>query len=291
MHMYDDGDEDEDDHMANGVNGSQDSIYEDGNDSQDEDMDDELLDKISSSPSIEDGKQPWPTRADSLRSEYSPSSRVVPTRGISFPRTLHVSGPPQLPSPKVSSVHHLSARHNGSRPSPSKEINCSNATTLSPTSDPPMLPASNSINDIRRYLLPLDDPFLDEPADENVDYVEYDDEDPDWIDEDADAENESSDDDQNDLTFTSDSRFIDSGWGGECLRELEDIDFEFVYALHTFVATVEGQANATKGDTMVLLDDSNSYWWLVRVVKDGSIGESGHPTSQTADNKTRLPSS
>ncbi|PGH14469.1 hypothetical protein AJ80_05914 [Polytolypa hystricis UAMH7299] len=52
----------------------------------------------------------------------------------------------------------------------------------------------------------------------------------------------------------------------------EDIDFEFVYAFHTFVATVEGQANATKGDTMVLLDDSNSYWWLVRVVKDGSIG-------------------
>ncbi|KAK2734938.1 hypothetical protein FQN55_002335 [Onygenales sp. PD_40] len=52
----------------------------------------------------------------------------------------------------------------------------------------------------------------------------------------------------------------------------EDIDFEFVYALHTFVATVEGQANATKGDTMVLLDDSNSYWWLVRVVKDQSIG-------------------
>merc|ERR1712029_886835 len=51
----------------------------------------------------------------------------------------------------------------------------------------------------------------------------------------------------------------------------EDIDFEFVYALHTFVATVEGQANATKGDTMVLLDDSNSYWWLVRVVKDRSI--------------------
>ncbi|KAL1302415.1 hypothetical protein AAFC00_002809 [Neodothiora populina] len=52
----------------------------------------------------------------------------------------------------------------------------------------------------------------------------------------------------------------------------EDIDFDFVYALHTFVATVEGQANATKGDTMVLLDDSNSYWWLVRIVKDSSIG-------------------
>ncbi|EMR71887.1 putative sh3 domain protein [Eutypa lata UCREL1] len=79
------------------------------------------------------------------------------------------------------------------------------------------------------------------------------------------------DDDDNDFLFTDDPRFIDSGWGGECLQDIEDIDFEFVYALHTFVATVEGQANATKGDTMVLLDDSNSYWWLVRVVKDSSI--------------------
>ncbi|KAM0722297.1 hypothetical protein Q7P37_001738 [Cladosporium fusiforme] len=79
-------------------------------------------------------------------------------------------------------------------------------------------------------------------------------------------------DDDADAFLNLDDRFIDSGWGGECLRETEDIDFEFVYALHTFVATVEGQANATKGDTMVLLDDSNSYWWLVRVVKDSSIG-------------------
>lgn len=81
------------------------------------------------------------------------------------------------------------------------------------------------------------------------------------------------DDDATEPSFAEDSRFVDSGWGGECLRETEEIDFDFVYALHTFVATVEGQANATKGDTMVLLDDSNSYWWLVRVVKDGSIGE------------------
>lgn len=82
-----------------------------------------------------------------------------------------------------------------------------------------------------------------------------------------------ADDDPEDFPYSNDSRFIDSGWGGECLRELEDIDFAFVYALHTFIATVEGQANATKGDTMVLLDDTNSYWWLVRVVKDGSIGK------------------
>ncbi|GAB7339231.1 hypothetical protein MBLNU457_5888t2 [Dothideomycetes sp. NU457] len=80
------------------------------------------------------------------------------------------------------------------------------------------------------------------------------------------------DDDYGDLSFYSDDRFVDSGWGGECLQDTEDIDFDFVYALHTFVATVEGQANATKGDTMVLLDDTNSYWWLVRVVKDSSIG-------------------
>lgn len=83
---------------------------------------------------------------------------------------------------------------------------------------------------------------------------------------------EDEDDDDFDIPYPEDSRFLDSGWGGECLHVLEDIDFEFVYALHTFVATVEGQANATKGDTMVLLDDSNSYWWLVRVVKDSSIG-------------------
>ncbi|KAI1469589.1 uncharacterized protein F4812DRAFT_450657 [Daldinia caldariorum] len=83
---------------------------------------------------------------------------------------------------------------------------------------------------------------------------------------------EEDDDDYDDVSFATNPRFLDVGWGGKDLQDLEDIDFEFVYALHTFVATVEGQANATKGDTMVLLDDSNSYWWLVRVVKDSSIG-------------------
>jgi hypothetical protein len=87
--------------------------------------------------------------------------------------------------------------------------------------------------------------------------------------------NASEDDDDDAFSLPDDPRFVDSGWGGECLQDSEDIDFDFVYALHTFVATVEGQANATKGDTMVLLDDSNSYWWLVRVVKDSSIGKMG----------------
>lgn len=52
----------------------------------------------------------------------------------------------------------------------------------------------------------------------------------------------------------------------------DEIDFEFVYALRTFTATEQGQASATKGDAMVLLNDSNSYWWLVRVVKDATVG-------------------
>ncbi|KAK2745237.1 hypothetical protein FQN57_003932 [Myotisia sp. PD_48] len=79
----------------------------------------------------------------------------------------------------------------------------------------------------------------------------------------------SADDDDDDLDLEDD--LMDKISSSPSIDD-EDIDFEFVYALHTFIATVEGQANAIKGDTMVLLDDSNSYWWLVRVVKDGSIG-------------------
>lgn len=95
---------------------------------------------------------------------------------------------------------------------------------------------------------------------------------------------------EDDESFSlDDPHYIDSGWAGECLHDdSEDIDFEFVYALHTFVATVEGQANATKGDTMVLLDDSNSYWWLVRVVKDSSIGKSTELYVKTGTNMRRV---
>lgn len=52
----------------------------------------------------------------------------------------------------------------------------------------------------------------------------------------------------------------------------EEIDFKYVYALRTFIAAEEGQANAMKGDEMILLNDTNSYWWLVRLVKDSSVG-------------------
>ncbi|KAN0116273.1 hypothetical protein V8E52_006098 [Russula decolorans] len=52
----------------------------------------------------------------------------------------------------------------------------------------------------------------------------------------------------------------------------ESIDFDLVYSLHGFAATVEGQASVVKGDNLVLMDDSNSYWWLVRVLKTQAIG-------------------
>ncbi|RKO91496.1 hypothetical protein BDK51DRAFT_45614 [Blyttiomyces helicus] len=47
----------------------------------------------------------------------------------------------------------------------------------------------------------------------------------------------------------------------------EPIDFGLVYALHTFVANLEGQVCVLKGDSLDLLDDSNSYWWLVKCLK------------------------
>ena len=138
------------------------------------------------------------------------------------------------------------------------------STLSSPADDPFVETTSNP----PRTLNGTPPPRIDHPEDDTDSWTT--DSDADSWDEDLDQDNDAS----NDVSFSNDPRFVDSGWGGECLRETEDIDFEFVYALHTFVATVEGQANATKGDTMVILDDSNSYWWLVRVVKDSSIGRS-----------------
>ncbi|KAJ3205813.1 hypothetical protein HDU82_004942 [Entophlyctis luteolus] len=46
------------------------------------------------------------------------------------------------------------------------------------------------------------------------------------------------------------------------MDDSEAIDTGFVYALHTFVANVEGQVCVLKGDSLKLLDDSNYYWWL-----------------------------
>ena len=293
--FYDDlDDEREDEHPTsqNAANGAgyngQDLDEGDGEDSHDEDMDDDLMDKISSSPSIEDGKYSlllWPQRVDSVDSEASPASLSTPTRGNSFSSSPFSSTPEHFPLHPSQSFrpasHHGEYIKDDERPSSEQDFehpqteNCQ-LSAPSPTPDYvsqlTYIPLSES-QEFRRYLLPLDDPLLaDAVEDYGNDFI-YDDND-EWEDvETCHMEPDlSSDDDTDDFQFSPDDRYIDSGWGGECLREIEDIDFEFVYALHTFVATVEGQANATKGDTMVLLDDSNSYWWLVRVVKDGSIG-------------------
>lgn len=278
--MYDEEeDEDEDDHhhSVNGVAHGEGYDDGDGNDSQDEDMDDELLDKISSSPSIEDGKPPWPARADSLCHGPPHGSWSAPTRGIAF-------SPHYIPSNpiKEDSARRDPGSCQSTQLSQKRRIDFNDLPSLSPKQSRDMklspvksgIAQSSSIENIGRHSLPLDDPFLDNETGPSLDEINFDDLDPDWEDEESFGYAGSSDDDHDSSPFDADPRFIDSGWGGECLRDAEDIDFEFVYALHTFVATVEGQANATKGDTMVLLDDSNSYWWLVRVVKDGSIGKS-----------------
>jgi hypothetical protein len=76
-----------------------------------------------------------------------------------------------------------------------------------------------------------------------------------------------SDDGQGDHDYMDD----DDG-SSELSIPNESIDFDLVYALHSFAATVEGQANVVKGDSLFLMDDSNSYWWLVRVLKTQEVG-------------------
>ncbi|PVU86515.1 hypothetical protein BB560_006693 [Smittium megazygosporum] len=44
----------------------------------------------------------------------------------------------------------------------------------------------------------------------------------------------------------------------------EEIDYSRVYALYDFVAMVQGQITVQRGEKLNLLDDSNSYWWLVQ---------------------------
>ncbi|KZT13217.1 uncharacterized protein LAESUDRAFT_754209 [Laetiporus sulphureus 93-53] len=74
-------------------------------------------------------------------------------------------------------------------------------------------------------------------------------------------------------TEDHDGDYMDDDDGSSSLSiPNESIDFDLVYALHSFAATVEGQANVVKGDSLFLMDDSNSYWWLVRVLKTQEVG-------------------
>jgi hypothetical protein len=255
----------------------------------DDGMDDDMMDKISSSPSIDDGGYSlppmWPLRSDSLSlatsSAGSPSfSQACGESSSPFVETPDHFPLRPLPQPiDKGAIQGLQAReyHHPLRGEYLDQI-CDDESNYEDEITDELSPLPSDV--IEQYVEHYDDDYdLDYYAEELLagnleldDSAQNDEDDPDGpmtI-----PYEDSEDDDDYDIPYTDDSRFIDSGWGGECLQELEDIDFEFVYALHTFVATVEGQANATKGDTMVLLDDSNSYWWLVRVVKDSSIGES-----------------
>jgi hypothetical protein len=228
------------------------------------DLDDDMMDKISSSPSIEDGASTFTTTPISqLRYvDGFPESSTLPRRQASpFPILTGVRSSSQylyhhetlplelsdqhweLDSKELSRTHHHLPK--GKLPDQHQHEHTERPTT-------PDLCSWNEGDSGGEY----DEDLKDEACDMELDdlTIPY------------------HEDDDGSFSDIQDPRFLDSGWGGECLQDTEDIDFEFVYALHTFVATVEGQANATKGDTMVLLDDTNSYWWLVRVVKDNSIG-------------------
>lgn len=285
-----------------------------------DDLEDDVMDKISSSPSIDEGGYstplPWPNRADSLHPVPFQRRTPSPSAQHDLSSSLFLSTPVHFPLSLTqqeqdldnqSEVHHHQGEYDehedpGQQTAADDSFSSELRDTVGPLiSDQQQdrdsaqwegLSASYDTDldpaDFQHLLLPSDDPLLDnsfDDADLSTTSSESSllDSRSAWDNSErhahnhdhSDAENDDKDyddDDTEDVSFTDDPRYIDSGWGGECLRETEDIDFEFVYALHTFVATVEGQANATKGDTMVLLDDSNSYWWLVRVVKDSSIG-------------------
>ena len=277
----------------------------------DDNLDDDMMDKLSSSPSIDDGgyTQPlsWPARADSLSSLPSHTFDLHQSAPYSMSNSSSISVPVPVrrlfnSSRKEGQVapseghHHLGGYEGGNDTIDGDEDNEASddesRDSLGPLTSESTLSYFRETfghdqtsydmdfdgTDIQNFLLPSDDPLLDNSFDDaplspstslssSPTTVSS------WDEETA------NDDDTEDVSFSDDTRFTDSGWGGECLREIEDIDFKFVYALHNFFATVEGQANATKGDTMVLLDDSNSYWWLVRVVKDSSIGQKTLPSA------------
>ncbi|TGO59020.1 hypothetical protein BOTNAR_0171g00230 [Botryotinia narcissicola] len=277
----------------------------------DDSMDDDMMDKISSSPSIDDGgyslPKIWPSRSDSLsRASSSSFSQACGESSPPFvePPTFFPLQPmsDQLDMDLSQVAHEIQYHHHHHL---GEYLDRANSTTSSYDTDAPIpvtpekygpyvekhdqeyneeyfhdqLTAMHDSNQDIASTSPFDPYDYDEAM--TIPYESSEDEKGLYYEE----EDDDNDDDDDDIPYAADSRFIDSGWGGECLQESEDIDFEFVYALHTFVATVEGQANATKGDTMVLLDDSNSYWWLVRVVKDCSYLPAEHietPTERLA---------
>ncbi|KAK5122175.1 hypothetical protein LTR85_004421 [Meristemomyces frigidus] len=269
----------EHEHMTNGTQQDGEEGGEGGE--SEADGDDDMMDRISSSPSIDDDLE-----GSGTVSSLSAHHRLGRYGGL-IGTSLDVydddgghSGGQDAAAAQMEDNDGHSERsvvvRSDLRPieSPFRRHFFTRSLTNLGQSDLDRSPSLTSIAsvDLTDVLLPVDDPLLDIPpspsGSSSSSWESATDSERDSFDLGRDRDN----DDADDAFLNPDPRFVDTGWGGECLREAEDIDFEFVYALHTFVATVEGQANATKGDTMVLLDDSNSYWWLVRVVKDSSIG-------------------
>lgn len=301
----------------NGDLASRDDIEDGDLDGDDGDLDDDMMDKISSSPSIDDGGSPCqlpplnnPQQCVSRCSSPAPTC-FSEARSSSPYLDLPDYLPIQLPLKQAARVssdpphlhHHLPGAWPDDLDDPDDiDEQYSGNTAIQYTGgDVEETGTSSSREGFRgrdhigrRYKEGTDTTEVEQTTEDDVLRQESR-EDKTKIDEAIGMEDDfddiedlivpyevstDEDDDDDDLSFESkDPRFVDSGWGGECLHDTEDIDFELVYALHTFIATVEGQANATKGDAMVLLDDSNSYWWLVRVVKDSSIGTISAPNS------------
>ena len=313
--LADDDDKADGEHLRNGDgSGADDEDGHGGDTDTDDSLDDDMMDKISSSPSIEDGGYSIssPVNQDFLLS--TPTS-IIHHR-LDSPMTDVFSSSPYVATrdhlPLLSSLQQElrtveSEDHHHGGGYIENEMDDRDSVDSYESEDRDQLTplisesrvgynsedfqdedesyeADYDSEDLEALLLPADDPLLDNSFD---DIPRRQRPSPSGSSSSSDSPTPSSiwddrtldklDDDTDDISFT-DARFVDSGWGGECLREIEEIDFEFVYALHTFIATVEGQANAAKGDTMVLLDDSNSYWWLVRVVKDSSIGRTSVST-------------
>ena len=290
--FYDDQDDELQDgsplHDEQGAMSIDDSGIDDseiGDQGDDDTLDDDLMDKISSSPSIDDGNSPFSIlRPLAMNSIASGAAHTI----VTFP------GQPSFTALQDYPIHFPNQRgslprghHLGKYPGCPEHLGQDAIYQSSGTpermklaryqeteADDEDFETGLALNDLHPFLVPLDDPRLSDEQSlvSDRDTIETcSSEGDEW--EDVHDQKSHLDDDARNFIFADDPHFIDCDRDGECLQETEDIDFEFVYALHTFVATVEGQANATKGDTMVLLDDSNSYWWLVRVVKDGSIGK------------------
>ena len=122
----------------------------------------------------------------------------------------------------------------------------------------PQRPQRQDTFDLRDQIISDDNHNLQAHADATVNYG--DDEEHSMLEDDSEQEDDGEGDE-----------FMDDGSSSLSIPN-ESIDFDMVYALHSFAATVEGQANVVKGDSLFLMDDSNSYWWLVRVLKTQEVG-------------------